>query len=250
MIVDESLIQKAANYRPDEAALDAIRHVPLLFAAGITAAGKDTVLNRLVDENPHKFQFLVSYTTRLPRKNDGVLERSGVEYHFIDSPTAKHMIDEGKFVEVNYFAGNIYGTGIAEIAAAQTAHKISVKDVEVQGIGDYMRLGMNLKPVFLLPPSFDIWWKRLTTRYRYDLKVDNLDRRLSTARRELQYALDHDFFYLVINDDLETTVQDIIKIAEDQQTERRPVQAIDLIHQIIQGIDTQIPEKRIGSDKF
>lgn len=240
MIVEESLIQKAADYRPDEAALDAIRHVPLLFAVGITAAGKDTVLNRLVGENSHQFQFLVSYTTRLPRKNDGVLERSGVEYHFIDPPTAERMIDEGKFVEVNYFAGNIYGTGIAEIAAAQTAQKISVKDVEVQGIGDYMRLGMNLKPVFLLPPSFDIWWKRLTTRYGHDLKGDNLDRRLNTARRELQYALDHDFFYLVINDDLELTVQSMVNIAHDNGGIRRPERAISLIQQIIDEIDTRL----------
>ncbi len=240
MTVDEQLIQKAAAYRPPVAALGSIKQVPLLFAVGVTAAGKDTVLKRLVASHPDMFQFLVSYTTRLPRQNDGVMEQNGVDYHFIDTREAERMLDDGEFVEANYFAGNIYGTGIAEIARVQQTHKIGIKDVEVQGVTDYVQLGMNVKPVFLLPASFDIWWQRLTTRYGQNLGADNLDRRLNTARKELQCALDNDFFYLVVNDKLDDTVDAVAEIARNESIEHRPARAIEVIYQLIEGIETHL----------
>lgn len=240
MEIDDRLLAKAKAYQPDPRALDAIRQVPLLFAVGISGAGKDTVLTQLRNHYNSRYQFMVSYTTRKPRENHGVMEREGVEYYFIDPATADRMLDDKAFVEVNYYADNIYGTGIAEIARANEAHKTVIKDVDVHGIGNYVRLGMNVKPVFLLPPSYEVWWERLTTRYNDTHNSEDIQKRMRTALDELDYALDNDFFYLVINDDLDKTVDTMNRIAAGEAIEPRDERAIEVARQIAHEIKSRL----------
>jgi guanylate kinase len=145
---DTNFSQKIAAYTPSAPALAGISDVPLLLAVGITAAGKDTVLRRLIQKYPDDYRFTVSHTTRLPRENNGVLEQDGVKYYFVDKDQASRMLDEGAFIEVNYFASNLYGTSISEIERGGTDDKILVSDIDVNGIANFVRLGMNVKPGF------------------------------------------------------------------------------------------------------
>jgi guanylate kinase len=239
---NNDLEQKIAHYTPSEAALASVREVPLLLAVGITAAGKDTVLHRLTESHPDDYRFTVSHTTRAPRVNNGVMEEDGVTYHFIDKSTASRMLDEGAFVEANYFASNLYGASIAEIERAGADGKILVSDIDVNGIGNFVRLGLNVKPVFLLPPSFDVWQQRLQSRYEGEFNADDLRKRLQTALRELEDAIEHDYYYLVVNDDLDRTVELVNDIAHGKPVERRYAKAAGLAGDLAAKISVELAQ--------
>src|SRR4029079_16121363 len=112
----EKLRIRALAYKATPQALQSIRDIPLVFLVGISGAGKDTVMHKLIASHPNTYEFMISYTTRQPRSNNGVMEQNGVDYYFIDTKTAKHMLDQGEYLETNFYADNIYGTSIAEVA--------------------------------------------------------------------------------------------------------------------------------------
>lgn len=237
---DKQLAQKIAQYTPSEAAISAVRQVPLLIAVGITGAGKDTVLRHLTEAYPNDYRFAVSHTTRAPRENHGVMEQDGVAYHFIDKPAAERMLDEGALVEANMYASNVYGMSIAEIAQAGSEGKILVSDIDVNGVGNFVRLGLNAKPVFLLPPSFEIWQERLQKRYEGEFNTEDLRKRLQTALTELENAIANDYFYIVVNDDLDKTISLINDIAHGKPVEARYPEAVELAEGLAKNISAEL----------
>lgn len=232
MEIETILLKKAASYRPPTDRLQAILDVPLLFVVGISGAGKDTVQQRLLHAPDSDYRFIVSHTTREPRKNNGILEQNGVDYHFIDLTTAEKLLDEGEYLETNYYAGNIYGTTIGEIESLKEQHKIGLTDVDVNGVGHYVAFGMNVIPIFLVPPDYATWWERLIKRYEGSIDTEDLKKRLSTALDELTQAQRNDYFYLVINDDLDVTVSTVDTIAHGSQYEARSERALKLVREL------------------
>lgn len=218
MELKPELVQKVVNYQPDPAKLAAVSKVPLLFLVGITGAGKNALLTRLLEKYPAAYRFIVSHTTRAPRENNGVMERDGVEYHFVDLGKFEHMIDAGDFVEAQVIHSSwISGTSVGELLEIQNEGKIGINDIDIQGADAYVEMGLNAKPIFVLPPSFDEWMKRFRGRYK-DGKIpkDELVARLRSAVREFNHALNLEHFYIVINDDLEETADLVHEIAQGE----------------------------------
>lgn len=236
----DTFVKKIAHYQPSQGALGRIRQVPLLLAVGISGAGKDTILQHLMARYPEQYKFLVSHTTRKPRKNNGVLERDGVKYHFIDQVTAERMLDAGEFIEANYYSNNLYGASISEVEETGKQGKIVVSDIEVNGIANFMQLGMNAKPVFILPPSYKVWRQRLAQRYGEHADKADLRRRLQIALNELDQVLKHEYYYAVINDDLDQTVSLINDIAHGHRPEHRDPQALELVQHLSQDIKNEL----------
>jgi guanylate kinase len=235
MELDERLIQKVTSYKPSLEAVAHISTTPILFVVGITGAGKDTIQRNLVAAHQNEYRFIVSHTTRAPRENHGTLEQDGVDYHFVDFAQIDQMIDNKQFVEakVVHF-DNVYGTSIAEIEAAQREDKIAITDIEVKGVREYVDLGMNVKPVFLLPPSYEVWWERLTARYSGKMLDQDLRKRMQTALMEIEHAVATDYFYIVINDDLNDTVDLVNRIAHGEAVEPHYHKAMDIAEQFLQ----------------
>lgn len=238
MELDANLIAKVTSYQPSTDRLDGVHSVPLLFIVGTSGAGKDTLMGKILDEHPHEYHKFITHTTRKPRNNNGVLERNGVDYHFIDFATSNDMLDRRDYIEANVFSGNIYGSGLTEMEEALQEDKIVISDIDVNGVANFIRLGLNVKPVFVLPPSYDVWQERLLRRYEgHEIDKSDWLRRMKIALHELQFALDDDSFYLVVNDDLEATVETIDAIAHGNQTqEHRPALAKKIAQEIIQRI--------------
>jgi guanylate kinase len=162
------------------------------------------------------------------RENNGVHEQNGVEYYFIDKATANKMLDEGALIEANMYASNVYGASIAEIKRAGADGKILISDIDVNGVGNFVRRGLNAKAVFLLPPSFEVWQQRLQKRYGGEVNIEDMRKRLRTALDELENALANDYFYIVVNDDLEKTVSLVNDIAHGRSVEARYPKALEL----------------------
>ena len=77
----------------------------VIIIAGLTASGKTTVLEKMVES--FNFEKLVTSTTREPRPG----EVNGVDYHFLSKKEFKNRIDNGLFIEHVENKGHFYGAG-------------------------------------------------------------------------------------------------------------------------------------------
>lgn len=210
--MEENLKQKLDNYKIPKNAIQLIKDTKMVFVVGVTAAGKDTIRKRLVGKGG--YHPVVSHTTRPPRNNHGVLEQNGIDYHFIDFPTADRMLRDDGYVEAKIYSGNIYGTSVAEIQKAHDEDRIAITDIEVQGVAEYKAIADNVVAIFLLPPDFATWQKRLESRYiASNIDPQDMQKRLLTAKAELSEALTKPYFEYVINKDLDETVRVVDEIA-------------------------------------
>lgn len=232
--------QKVADYSPDAAMLAPIRKAPLLFVSGIVGAGKDSTLRQLMATYPNEYAFIVSHVTRPIRQNNGVLEQDGVEYHFISFAQAEHMLDTHQYIETDIFAGHIYGTAIEEVKRIYDSGRIAVTDVTVWGAGSFVKQGLNVRPVFLLPPSYESWRARLEKRGK--MPTQELIRRLQSAVKEIQYALEVPFFYFVINEDLENTAKIVNRIGHGEPVDRHYPAAVHVAEDLLERIKTELRE--------
>jgi guanylate kinase len=239
MELDDKLKAKVAAYKVSPEALDPIRHEPLLFAVGITGAGKNALLDYLSQHYPDQYQTIVSHTTRPMRD----YEKQDMHYHFVDFKTMDKMVENGEFIEVQvvHFE-NVYGTSIAEIKQAQDAHKIACNDVEIQGVDDYHALGLNARAVFLLPPTYDVWRERLLKRYEKagEVDVNDLKNRFKSALMEIQHALDRDYYYIVINEDLTETAELVNQIAHGEDVPPHYHKAVAIAEHLMDTIREEL----------
>lgn len=201
------LAQKVQNYSPSPDTVNLVRSAKIALLVGIAGAGKDTIKRQLLASKD--FRDIVSHTTRPPRENNGIMEVSGVDYHFVTLDTALELIEQKAFVEVKAVHGStLYGTSAAEIEAGQKEGKISLTDVDVQGVDEYKQLSQDVVAIFILPPSYETWRARLAKRYKTAQEFElEWPKRRDSAIAELEHALSVPYYHFIINDDLERSVR-------------------------------------------
>jgi guanylate kinase len=225
------LRQKLADYKPSAETIELVRSTPIVLLVGVSGAGKDSIKQKLLATG--QYHHIVSHTTRQPRENRGIPEQDGVDYHFIDLGEAEKMLDSGAFVEAKLYSDNVYGTSAAEIQRARDDGKVAVTDIEVQGIAEYKAMAPSVHAIFILPPSYEIWQERLRNRYEGKADTTDMERRMHTARAELQEALDKDYFDFVINENLDTAVEMVDAIAHGSQADKNAGAAQALAQQLL-----------------
>jgi guanylate kinase len=205
--------QLAENYLPDQAAIDTLKSSNILLLAGISGAGKDTLQNKLLENS--EYHKIVTHTTRPPRENDGVIEQDGREYHFVTKEQMTSLLQNHEMIEINHYAGNYYGTSVEEFREATDAHKIALGNIDVNGIAAFRKLaGEAVHPVFIIPPDYVTWQKRLALRYASKEEFDQkFPARRAEAINELEHALATPYYDFVNNDDLDQAVILVNKIA-------------------------------------
>jgi len=233
--MEKQLIQKLNAYKMAGSAVELIRSSKIVFLVGVTAAGKDTVIKELLKSGD--YHYIVSHTTRPPRYNHGILEQDGFEYHFIDLKKVERMLDKKEFIEAKLVHGNIYGTSVAEIQAAKDKSEIAISEIEVQGIAEYRAVSDTVLPIFLLPPDFAVWQKRLAKRYVGSIDPEDLRQRMLTAKEELREALRQDYYEFVINRDLTKTITVVDEIAHGIVSAKKNEQARMVADGLLEEID-------------
>lgn len=199
-----NLEQLIKNYSSPKEAIEVIKDTKIALLVGISGAGKDTIKRELL-KRPH-FGEIVSHTTRAPRSNEGVMERDGIDYHFISEENARTMLEAGEFVEAKFVHGTVYGTTVAEVKRAGEKG-IAIADVDVQGVEEYKKVSSEVIAIFVVPPNYETWVSRLQRRYAtHDEFMKEWPRRRTTAIQELTRALEHPHYHCVINDSLERAV--------------------------------------------
>jgi len=176
----------------------------IVLITGPSGAGKGTVIAQLMEQDP-RLAFSISTTTRPMRTG----EVDGREYDFTDEAEFERLRDEGAFVEWARVHDNYYGTRRSRLDEMDTAGKIPVLDIDVQGGLQVIDIyGRELVSVFLFPPSWEVLEQRL--RDRGTDADDVIARRLVNARHEVSLA--PHYRYWVVNDDLEPAVSSVRSI--------------------------------------
>lgn len=192
----------------------------LLVLSAPSGAGKTTLAHRLIKEFPEA-QFSVSYTTRAPRG----AEQDGKDYHFVDSPTFRQMIDNNEFIEWAEVHWNFYGSSRRAIAPSLQPGGIAVFDIDVQGGSSIKRKYPDAVSIFILPPSMEELERRLRARGTDSDEV--IDHRLLAARSECEKGA-QSYDYLIINDRLEDAFDQLRSIVSAERARRGRVDVSQL----------------------
>ena len=176
----------------------------LFVISGASGVGKSTVLKHVLSVR-QDIQFSVSATTRAPR--DGEVE--GVSYYFVTHEKFRQMIENDEFVEYDDHMKNFYGTPRAQLDEKLACGDVFL-DIEPVGAFNVRAQRADAVLIFIAPPSFEELERRL--RSRGDTPEDQIQVRLERARWEMEQSEKYD--YIVINDQVETCADKILKIIE------------------------------------
>ncbi len=180
----------------------------LIIFSAPSGSGKTTIVKRLLDMFP-SLEFSISATSRAPRGK----EKDGMEYYFFTPEQFAAKISDGDFVEwEEVYPGKYYGTLKSETRRIWDKGNTIVFDVDVMGGQRLKRIfGERAMSVFVMPPSVEELERRLCSRGTDSRET--IECRLAKAEAEIAQAPNFD--HTVINDDLETAVQQAAQLVGD-----------------------------------
>ncbi|MBL8121558.1 hypothetical protein JNM87_02305 [Candidatus Saccharibacteria bacterium] len=201
----DEIKQLITQYHPSQHAIDVLQRQRLVIFAGTAGAGKNSVMNGLLKSG--KYHDIVTSTTREPRDNNGVMEQNGVDYIFLQTDEAVEKLRAGEYIEVAPVHEKINGVLVSELEKAEAAGKQPIIDVDVQGVHTFKSLSDNITAIFVVPPSYEEWMRRIKRRYDSEDEFNAAwPIRRESAIKELEDALAHDYYHFLINEDLDQAV--------------------------------------------
>ncbi len=198
------------DYLPSAEHQKFLQKTKLILLLAPSGTGRNTLIHEMV--NSGDYYFVVSDTTRKPRINNGQTEQNGVEYWFKTEEEMLQALEDGEMLEAEIIHGQqVSGMSIRELKKAHESHKTAITDIDIGGAMKLLELHPDAKVVLLIPPNFEEWLKRL--QGRGTMPHQELRRRLQTALRIYQYALDSEDVFIVINDEVARAKKILDRIA-------------------------------------
>ena len=178
----------------------------MVILSSPSGAGKTTLVNLLSKEN--NFDVSISHTTRQPRPN----EVQNKDYYFVNDYEFTRLIKNQEFLEYAKVFNNYYGTTRTPVIDKLSKGKNVLFDIDWQGADQIKNKKLDYKLIsfFILPPSKDILFKRLSNRDMKDKLI--VDERMKQFERDVLHWINYD--YVVINDDLDTCYSKIKKLID------------------------------------
>ncbi len=189
-----SWVKKLAyDYHPSIEVANKLANVDLLAVVGPTGAGKNSILENL------ELPYVLSDVTREPRNG----EKNNTTYHFrSDYLGILDEIKKGQYVQflVSPYS-EFYGTKIKSYPDDGPCMMAIVAGV----MPIFEKLGFRkVVPVYIMPPSYSEWMKRIGTD-----RAKELLGRISEARQSMMLALEDEKYNFILNDDLDIAVEEI-----------------------------------------
>lgn len=175
----------------------------IYIISGPSGSGKDTILKEVLKIRKDVF-FSISHITRKMR----VGEVEGEKYHFISREEFEEQLAKNAFLEYNEYSGNYYGTPKAPIEEHLSKGDDVVIECDVNGAFALRDILPDVTSIFIMPPSFEVLRKRLVGRGTET--TEQVEGRMKEALNEIRRADEYD--YIVINNDLETAVEDFLTV--------------------------------------
>ena len=176
----------------------------MIILSSPSGAGKTTLVG-LLSKYPN-FETSISHTTRAPRKN----EIHNKDYYFINETEFEKLIKNEQFLEYARVFENLYGTTRTPVINSLKKGKNILFDIDWQGADQIKnkKLDYRLVTFFILPPSKEILFKRLSNRHMNDNLM--VEKRMNQFRHDVLQWINYD--YVVINENLNECMLRILKL--------------------------------------
>ena len=176
----------------------------MIILSSPSGAGKTTLVNLLSKLN--NFEISISHTTRQPRVN----EVPNKDYYFVKEDEFKRLIGNDEFLEYAKVFNHLYGTTRTPVINNLNKGKDVLFDIDWQGADQIKNKKLDYKLItfFLLPPSKEVLFERLSNRDMKDKLI--VDERMKQFSRDVLHWINYD--YVVINDDLNKCYNRILKL--------------------------------------
>lgn len=223
-----------SDYRISQAGKDLLAAIDLVLLVAPTSVGKNTIIDQLAKTDSYKS--IVSDTTRPPREENGELEQHGVRYFFRTEEEILSDLQAGMFLEASLIHNQqVSGISLRELKVASDQSRIAINEVEVIGADKIVAAKPDAHAIFLLPPSFDEWLRRL--QHRGTMTEQEIRNRMESMRFELEFALPKNYYHFVVNDDLSEAIAMIRSIVEDSaQAETAEAKARAIAEQLLKQV--------------
>jgi guanylate kinase len=177
----------------------------MVILSSPSGAGKTTLV-KLLSKNKN-FNISISHTTRKPRIN----EIQNEDYYFVENIKFKELIKKDEFLEYAKVFNHHYGTTKKPVFSKLENGENIIFDIDWQGADQIKNKKLNYKLItfFVLPPSKEVLFKRLSNRDMKDKLI--VEERMREFSRDVLHWINYD--YVVINDDLNdcyTKISDLI----------------------------------------
>ncbi len=167
----------------------------MVILSSPSGAGKTTLV-KLLSQNKN-FYISISHTTRKPRPD----EITDKDYYFVDNKKFESLIKNEEFLEYAKVFNHLYGTTRSPIIEKLEKGKNVVFDIDWQGADQIKNKKLNYKLItfFILPPSKEVLFKRLSNRDMKDKLI--VEERMQEFSRDVLHWINYD--YVIINDNLD-----------------------------------------------
>lgn len=198
----------------------------LTVVSGFAGSGKGTAMKGLLEKYPGHYALSVSATTRSPRPG----EVDGREYFFITDEEFEEKIKNDELIEYAGYVGHYYGTPKQYVEQNLSAGRDVLLEIEIQGALQIKKKYPDALLLFFTPPDANELKKRLTGRGTED--AETIKKRLARAAEESTGMESYD--YLVINDEIDTCIEEIHHIIQSEK--HRVSRCEDTIKEIREGV--------------
>ena len=178
----------------------------MVILSSPSGAGKTTLVNLL--SKLDKFDISISHTTREPRAS----EKPNKDYYFVNEDEFNRLIKNQEFLEYAKVFNNFYGTTRTPVIDKLNRGKNVLFDIDWQGADQIKNKKLDYKLItfFILPPSKEILFERLSNRDMKDKLI--AEERMKQFGRDVLHWINYD--YVVINDNLESCYSKIVNLID------------------------------------
>ena len=167
----------------------------MVILSSPSGAGKTTLV-KLLSKNK-KFHISISHTTRKTRLN----EVPNQDYYFVNYEKFEGLIKNEEFLEYAKVFNNLYGTTRTPVIEKLEKGENIIFDIDWQGADQIKNKKLNYKLItfFILPPSKEVLFERLSNRDMKDKLI--VEERMKDFSRDVLHWINYD--YVIVNDNLD-----------------------------------------------
>jgi len=178
----------------------------MIILSSPSGAGKTTLVSLL--SKLDNFEVSISHTTRQPRAN----EIQNKNYYFVDEAEFKRLIKNKEFLEYAKVFNNFYGSTKTPVIKNLNKGKNVLFDIDWQGTDQIKNKKLDYKLItfFILPPSKEVLFERLSSRDMKDKLI--VEERMKQFSHDVLRWINYD--YVVVNDNLENCYSKIYNLIE------------------------------------
>ena len=178
----------------------------MIVLSSPSGAGKTTLVKML--SKIDNYEISISHTTRQPR----ISEENNKDYYFVNEDEFKRLINNQEFLEYAKVFNNFYGTTRTPVIDKLNKGKNVLFDIDWQGADQIKNKKLDYKLItfFILPPSKDVLFERLSNRDMKDKLI--AEERMKQFERDVLHWINYD--YVVVNDNLEKCFSKIKNLIE------------------------------------